>query len=441
MIRFASRSLLLFALCALFLSAAPALQAASISEIRDLILDRNKKIEDLEKEIQQYEGQLKQVGQEKQTLQSAIGQLDISRKKVSTDISLTQNKIGKTDLEINRLGEEITDKQALILRNRAAIAESLRKLNSIEADSLLESILSYSNLSEVWDQVETMQRVQIAVSDDVEELTLLKQDLETKRNESETQKERLARLQQELSGKKQVLDQNRKEKDQLLSATQSKEAEYQRQLAEKKAAYEQFQREINELESQLQLALDPESIPSTGQGVLGWPLANLTVTQYFGNTAFAQSGGYNGSGHNGIDFRASVGTPVLASLTGVVQGTGNTDVGGCYSYGKWVLIKHSNGLSTLYAHLSVISVSPGQNVATSDIIGYSGNTGYSTGPHLHYTVYASDGVQLKNLKQWYEESGRPATSGCAKAGVVIPVADLRAYLNPLDYLVSADQLR
>lgn len=435
----ASLLMLIFLLYTIF--PAFAAHAASIGEIKDLIFDRNKKIEELEKEINQVERELKVVGKEKQTLQSAIGQLDLSRKKVSTDISLTQNKIGRADLTIGQLADEITRKESLIERNKAAMGETLRTMYAVESDSMLETILAQKNMSEVWDQVATIGQVQTAMSSATRELLALKIELEEKKGESEEQKKTLTRLKQELDGKKQVLDQNRKEKDQLLSATQSKEVTYQQMLAEKRAAYEQFQREINELEAQLQLAVDPESIPDSGQGVLGWPLQNLSVTQYFGNTPFAQSGAYNGNGHNGMDFRASVGTPVLASLTGVVQGTGNTDVGGCYSYGKWVLIKHSNGLSTLYAHLSVISVGTGQNVATSDIIGYSGNTGYSTGPHLHYTVYASDGVQLKNLRQWYEESGRPATSGCAKAGVTIPVADLRAYLNPLDYLVGADQLR
>ena len=82
----------------------------------------------------------------------------------------------------------------------------------------------------------------------------------------------------------------------------------------------------------------------------------------------------------------------------MIVGTGNTDEPrGCYSYGKWILIKHENGLSTLYAHLSLIKVNAGETVNTGDIIGYSGNTGYSTGPHLHLTVYATQGVKIVRL--------------------------------------------
>jgi len=187
---------------------------------------------------------------------------------------------------------------------------------------------------------------------------------------------------------------------------------------------EEFTQELNNYEAQLRIIIDPTSYPSAGKGILAWPVDNVFITQKFGDTAFAKTGAYNGRGHNGIDFRASMGTKIKSTLGGIVEGTGNTDlVKGCFSYGKWVLVRHDNGLSTLYAHLSLISVNSGQRVKTGDIIGYSGNTGYSTGPHLHFGVYATQGVRI--LK--YENS-----INCKNA--IIPVADLRAYLDPLVYL-------
>lgn len=402
-------------------------QGASIDELKDLISDRNKKIQDLEKEIKKYEEDLKVVGQEKQTLQGVISEIDISRKKVSTDISLTQNKIGATDLEISRLEAEIGETQERINRNKAAIGEALRTMHEMESDSLLETVLVHRNVSEVWDDIATLERFQSAVRDGIAELSMLQDELEDKKGESEDRKHDLTRYNQELSGKKQVLDQTRKTKDELLSVTKNKEVSFQMLLAEKKAAYEKFQQEINDYEAQLQFAVDPSRIPKKGAGILGWPLKNLTVTQHFGNTAFAQSGAYNGSGHNGVDFRASVGTSVHAALGGEVIGSGNTDtVPGCYSYGKWVLIKHGNGLSTLYAHLSVISVSNGDEVKTGDTIGYSGNTGYSTGPHLHFTVFLTETVRVVRLSEVKQ------ITNCGAA--TIPVSPLNGYLNPLDYL-------
>ena len=167
-------------------------------------------------------------------------------------------------------------------------------------------------------------------------------------------------------------------------------------------------------------------MPSTGSGVLAWPVDSVKITQFFGKTSFSTQNPqvYNGKGHNGIDLRASVGTPIKAALAGTVEGVGDTDtVCPRASYGKWVLIRHANGLSTLYAHLSLIRVGPGQSVSTREIVGYGGNTGYSTGPHLHFTVYATQGVKITALK-----------SRACRGTYTIPVADLKAYLNPLSYL-------
>ena len=115
---------------------------------------------------------------------------------------------------------------------------------------------------------------------------------------------------------------------------------------------------------------------------------------------------------------------ITASADGKVVGTGDTDtVCPGASYGKWILIEHGNGLSTLYGHLSLPKVSAGEAVLRGTVIGYSGNTGYSTGPHLHFTVYAADGVKIMEKK-----------SQVCKGAYTMPVADLRAYLNPIDYL-------
>ena len=129
---------------------------------------------------------------------------------------------------------------------------------------------------------------------------------------------------------------------------------------------------MSDLQAQLQYTVNPADILKAGKGILKWPLDAVKITQHFGNTAFAMAGAYNGKGHNGIDFRAPIGTPIKASLSGVVVDTGNTDsVRGCYSFGKWVLIRHGNGLDTIYAHLSQIGVSPRQSVGTGPVICYN----------------------------------------------------------------------
>ncbi len=89
-------------------------------------------------------------------------------------------------------------------------------------------------------------------------------------------------------------------------------------------------------------------------------------------------------GHNGVDFGVPVGTGVKAAAGGVVIAS---KIGGWNGgYGGLVIISHPNGTQTLYAHLSASLVSPGQKVDRGQYIGLSGNTGKSTGPHLHFEI-------------------------------------------------------
>ena len=87
--------------------------------------------------------------------------------------------------------------------------------------------------------------------------------------------------------------------------------------------------------------------------------------------------------HAGMDFAAPSGTPIYAAGDGVVE-----EIGGKGSYGNYVRIKHNQQMATAYAHLSKFGpdMRRGGRVKQGDIIGYVGNTGRSTGPHLHYEV-------------------------------------------------------
>lgn len=401
--------------------------AQSADELRDKINEQQSEIAEIEAEIKQYEQELDGIGREKQTLESAVRELDVSRKKVTASVNLAQRQINSTNATIGELNTEIETKETRIYQNQDALAETIRTIDRSESDSFVEVILNSDNISNVWQDIDTLQQFQIVVRSEVEELAQQKTELETVIEKKEIEQGVLVDHKTELSNQKRSLDINRGAKNNLLKETQNRESTYQELLAEKQQAKEEFEVQLRSFEAELQYILDPTKIPPAGKGVLNWPLSKVTVTQYFGNTKFANSGAYNGSGHNGIDFRAAIGTPVKATLSGNVRATGNTDAfRGCYSYGKWVLLEHVNGLTTLYAHLSEINVTPGESVVTGETIGYSGNTGYSTGPHLHFSVYASEAVQVVRL------GDVKARTNCADAK--IPVASWSGYLNPLDYL-------
>ncbi len=93
------------------------------------------------------------------------------------------------------------------------------------------------------------------------------------------------------------------------------------------------------------------------------------------------------SNHNGIDMACPTGTPVYATRKGVV------DVAGWHKqYGNYVVIRHADGYKSLYAHMSKLLTEKGEKVDQGDKVGLVGTTGYSTGPHLHFTVYKNNNL-------------------------------------------------
>jgi len=404
--------------------------AQSVESLRSEQDKLNSQLDQINKEIAAAEADLQKVGAEKSSLQQAINQLEAERNKVLADVRYTENKIATTDLQISELSTEIGSTSQNIVKNQAAIAEILRVVDQNDSESLIELILRYNNLSDFWYEIESLETVRQGMSEKVKDLLSLRNVLKEKVGEETDKKEDLLSLKEQYSGQQYVLDSNKKEKDQLLTATKNEEAEYQKMLNERKEARDKLTKDVQDIESKIQFILDPNSIPTKGSAVFQWPLQNIIITQYFGYTKFAleNAGVYKNDMHNGVDLGAPTGTKIYAPLTGTVRAVGNTDlVPGCYSWGNWALIDHPNGLSTLYAHMSWNGVTAGQKLNTGDLIGYVGSTGYATGPHLHFTVYASQAVQVKQFSEF------KAVTGCGAA--LSPFAAVEGYLNPLDYLL------
>ncbi len=115
--------------------------------------------------------------------------------------------------------------------------------------------------------------------------------------------------------------------------------------------------------------------------IFAYPLsAKYRLTSYFGRRADPFTG--VPSNHTGIDMACATGTAVKSAMSGTVIFTGWNNI-----YGNYVIVKHYDGYQTLYAHLSKITAKKGQSVNQGDRVGLVGSTGYSTGPHLHFSVY------------------------------------------------------
>jgi len=397
--------------------------AETVDQIQDKIDNANANRAKLEKEIAAYQEQLKNISTQAVSLQNTIKSLDVSTTKISTEVKLTENNIDKTTYNIQDTGLNILDKEKQINKGNLAIRQALRQINEADDRSIWEVLLSNEDLSDFWTDIENIIVVQSEIGDQVLSVKNIKANLEKAKAELEKKKKELEDYTKELSDKKQVLLSTKKEKSSLLTTTKNTEANYQKILKDKLALKEALDLEISQAESQLRLIIDPKSFPKAGKGILAWPLDDIYITQYFGKTVDSARLYVSGT-HNGVDFRAPIGTKVKSAGSGKIEGIGNTDIV-CpgASYGKWVFIRYDNGLASIYGHLSLITAKEGQVVKAGDIVGYSGNTGYSTGPHLHMGVYAGQGVKISSLK-----------SAACKGTYVMPLADTKAYLDPMIYL-------
>jgi len=442
----------------LFLSASifsfvPIVHAQSAADLQAQIDANNQQLETLKAEITAYQTQLDAIGTKKSTLQSTVNSLTLSQKQLATQIKVTQNKIASANLQIRELTLSIGDKETTIAANQQAIAKALRGIAENEESSLITKLISSDSLGEAWQTVDESMQFNRALADDIKELRAVRTELATNRDQVSAQKAKLVSLQSDLTLQKRSVDASKAAQQQLLTQTKNQEANYQKLIAQKQAAEKSFEQELLNLQGQLNLVVHPNLLPKVGTGILSWPFSNsymlnctqrkkafgnlFCITQYFGNTPFSTANPqvYNNHGHNAIDISAPIGTAIRASLAGIVLATGNTDLSRdaqgrqCYSFGKWVMLVHGNGINTMYAHLSEVDVSKGQSVETGQVLGLSGMTGYATGPHLHFGVYATEGTQIMSLGKF---NGTKKPGPCANA--LMPVASLDAYLNPLSYL-------
>ncbi|HEY4504586.1 MAG TPA: peptidoglycan DD-metalloendopeptidase family protein [Candidatus Paceibacterota bacterium] len=398
-----------------------------IGDIMSQIHTTHNKIEVIEKEIAKFEKELVKTEKEKNDLNKAIKTLDLSKKKLGAENTLTARKIESTNLSIIALESNIYIHNKNIEKRLSSIANTIRNLNILADDTLVEVVLGSSTMADSLDRVYNLERTHSLIKNNLEALETSKEILVSDKTNLETEYTKLKLLQSKLLDQQRLVLENQAEKKSLLFKTKNKETEYKSLLEKNIIEKEKFERELRAYEIKLK-AVNLNNLPQPGSGILSWPLNDIYVTQYFGNTEFAKQNTqlYNGKGHNGIDLRASLGTTVKVAADARVAGIGNTDLG-CPggSYGKWVLVTHNNGLSSLYAHLSLVKVTIDDNLKRGDLVGYSGSTGYSTGPHLHFTVYATEGVKVSEL---FRSDGTKSKCG------EMPVSPLNGYLNPLVYL-------
>ena len=328
---------------------------------------------------------------------------------ISGDISAIERQIALLDNQIEAQEEELAVQEELLdhltvlidektieladSENRQAaqyerMKERIRFMAEHGNASYLSILLSADSFSDFLNRWEVVS--QISVRDEQ-----LFEELKAIRDRVTVEKQELEDTQAEAIATKAQMDANKAELDaqHAAKANALKKAEAEKAAANK--AYADMIEKEEELMEQYKKAAAQLAAQSTYVGgKFMWPLpaANNVITCKYGYRTHPVTRKYKL--HTGIDLRASTGTKVYAANKGTVTTSGYSS-----AWGNYIIINHGGGYTTLYAHLSRRNVSKGATVKQGDVIGLSGNTGYSTGPHLHFEIN-KNGSSYDPLKEF-----------------------------------------
>jgi murein DD-endopeptidase MepM/ murein hydrolase activator NlpD len=315
-------------------------------------------------------------------------------------------QVTNLDADLSALESKITASVQLLADQRATLASHIADAYMVQQTSLLEQLLTAKSLADVLADVGYYMHIgtqdaQLAakIQQDQESLQSLQQATQITR--ADTQQARLTMYQtkQEVTDQRNALLADQKKLDALEAKTRAAQAAQlaaftrlkltKSQVASRLAAE---QKSLNQLASLIaKLVSEQQGIPSQYNGTLQWPMPGV-VTQEFGCTGFISEPplGNCAHFHIGIDIAAPMYTPIRAAGDGTVIFVGPNPYDPPYARAVIVIIAHSQSLLTWYAHVDDSAHPPpvykGEVVQQGQVIAYEGNTGNSTGPHLHWAV-------------------------------------------------------
>ena len=384
------------------------------------------RIESLKREEEEIAAEKKEVAEQRESNESEILDLVGKKNQIDQQIKLTQESI-ETKNELireyslliaekqNELGDAVLERDTLNDRYRVRI-RAMEENGKLTFWSILFKANSFADLL---DRVEMINEIASSDARMIDQLQLAAQQIEVARQELAAEKVEMEEAKESLAAEQQELEIRRAEADELMAELMADheefaalEEKYQKEQAEllAKIASEQtkYQEALDAEErarkeaeaaakAREEAAKEREKEASGGGGGssgggsssyngavssygFSWPCTARALTCPFGPRIHPITGVY--SNHSGVDIGASYGSPIYACASGTVT----TATYGT-AYGYYVTINHGNGFSTLYGHMIRYTVSAGDYVTRGEIIGYVGSTGWSTGPHLHLTMY------------------------------------------------------
>ena len=365
-----------------------------IQTLNSQIQEKRQKIKQLEESIQDYRDKINQKRLEAVSLGNQLSILDNRRAQVELDIELTQNKLEAIVLEIEVLEQEIDSKESQVEKQKVIIAELVRTIYYNQNKNMLEVFAAYNSFSDFYNQLQYLYTIERDLGKSAKSIRLAKEILEQQYAQKDSMRLAFEAVKEELAAKKEELDEQAFLKQNILAQTKASEQQFQTLVGSLRSQYQQIEGEITSIEAQVRRRLEEQKrlerldeVLVADPSKLSWPVPSRFVTARFRDPDYPYRNVFE---HNAIDIRASQGTPIQAAASGYVARAKTCTTSSCYSF---IMLIHSNGMSTVYGHTSKIIVLEDQFVGRGDIIGYTGGTPgtvgagpFVTGPHIHFEV-------------------------------------------------------
>lgn len=364
--------------------------AKSSSQIRQ-------EIDALEEEQKDLWNQMDHLESEQNANWETIEEMIAQKDNIDQQVSLLH-------IEVLNINEQITNYSLLIAEKQTELDDAQIKLEELNEQNEArirameeEGTMSYwsvlfkaNSFTDLLDRLNMIEEIAQADERRLEEMNQAAAQVEAARDALEEEKTQLESSRAELDAAQLELEEKRAEADEILVQLDAKKNELEDKYAQMEDEEAAFSASIAKLEKEYTDAKKAEEEaakpkPDGGSGApssSGWyqPCAYRALTSAYGWRIHPIT--KKNSFHNGVDLANSQGTPIYAVKSGTVTAATYNGV-----YGYYVTINHGDGFSTLYGHMTHYVVSDGQSVSGGQLIGYMGSTGWSTGPHLHFTVY------------------------------------------------------
>ena len=341
-------------------------------------------------EIDAMKEEANSLKQQQEEIQDQLDSLAADRENAMARKTLLEQQINATRAEINTIAAQIAKYDELIAQKQEELSqaeaeeqaqyelfcERVRYMEEQGEVSYWSILFSSKDFADLLDNAMMVEEIMDYYNQVMDQLIALREQIEEDKAELETARQEQQDAKAEQEAAQANLQAQESEVDALLSQISNQEDELEAREAQLRAASDAATAEIAAAEREL--AAQIANVPSES-GFL-WPLpGRYNLSSLFGSRKHPITGKANN--HTGIDIPASSGTSILAAKSGVVTTSTYNN-----SYGNYVVVSHSDGTSTLYAHMVRRNCSKGDTVSQGQVIGYVGTTGSSTGNHLHFEV-------------------------------------------------------